>query len=147
MTTRLQKNLTYYRTNYLIGFLGTMALTFLMHPGALLWTGLLLVLWVYLFLVKPGPLTVAGREYSEREKLIGASALSFVVVFFLTSVATTALYGLSISMALVALHGSFREPDDLFLDDTAANSNLFANNMFQGIPGIAQAPASASNMV
>jgi hypothetical protein len=133
VTTRLQKNLSYYRTNYFIFFLATMCLTFLFHPSALIWTGLLLVMWTYLFLVASGPLTIGGREYSDREKLIGASVISFVVVFFLTSVATTALYGLSISMAMIVLHGAFREPDDLFLDEAGGTNNLFANNMFQGL--------------
>lgn len=123
------------------------AVTFLMHPGALIWTSLLLIMWTYLFLVQPGPLTIGGRDYSDREKLIGASVVSFVVVFFLTSVATTAIYGVTVSAALIALHASFREPDDLFLDDAAGSANLFSSNMFQGIPGIIQPPPSGSNMV
>lgn len=145
--TRLQKNMAYYRTNYFIFFLGTMALTFLMHPGALIWTSLLLVMWIYLFLVHTGPLVIGGREYNDREKVMGASAVSFFVVFFLTSVATTALYGASLSMGLIAVHAAFREPDDLFIDDAAGNSNLFASNMFQGIPGMIQPPASGANIV
>jgi PRA1 family protein 1 len=144
--TRLQKNLGYYRTNYFIFGLAIIALTFLLHPSAIIWIVFLLIMWVYLFLVQSGPLVIGGREYSEREKIIGASVITFVVVFFLTSVATTALYGISVSMALVALHASFREPDDLFLDDVSGSTNLFSSNMFQGIPGLVQAPAG-SNMV
>jgi PRA1 family protein 1 len=146
VTTRLQKNFSYYRTNYFIFFLCTMCLTFLLHPSALICLGLLLIMWTYLFLVNSGPITIAGREYSDREKLIGASVVSFVVVFFLTSVATTALYGLSISMAMIVLHGALREPDDLFLDEAAGNTNLFSNNMFQGLQPFQQ-PASGPAMV
>ena len=132
------------RTNYFTLLLGTMALTFLMHPFAIVYLSLLVLMWAYLFLVQSGPLTIAGREYSDREKMIGASLVSFVVIFFLTNVATMALYGLSITMGLVALHGAFREPDDLFLDDAAAQSNMFSSNMFNNIPQLNQAPAGSS---
>ena len=57
-----------------------------------------------------------------------------------------ALYGLSITLGAVALHGTFREPDDLFLDDGGGNGNIFSNNMFQQIPQLNQAPAG-TNMV
>jgi len=131
--TRVQKNLAYYRTNYLLFFLAVMAVTFLTQPSQLLWTGLLLAAWVYLFLVRTAPLVINGREYSEREKLLGMSAATFVVVFFLTNVGANVLYGSAVSLLVMGLHGAFREPDDLFLDDPAA-ANLFSNsNLFAGV--------------
>jgi PRA1 family protein 1 len=146
VTGRLQKNLSYYRTNYFILFLGTMALTFLLHPFSIIWLTLVVLMWVYLFLVHSGPLTIGGREFSDKEKVIWVSLASFIIIFFLTNVATMALYGLSITMGVVALHGAFREPDDLFLDDAGGNNQLFSNNMFQLIPTLQSAPAGA-NMV
>jgi PRA1 family protein 1 len=138
VTTRIQKNLHLYRTNYFIFFLGTMALSFLTQPRALMWTGGLLVAWIYLFLIRTAPLVIGGREYSEREKLIGMSVLSFIVVFFLSPVGTTALYGATLSACIIGVHAAFREPDDLFLDDPGP-AHLFAspnmNSMFAGISG------------
>lgn len=139
-TGRVQKNLNYYRTNYFIFFLAMMALTFLTHPGALVWTGLLLCGWVYLFLLRPTPLVIAGREYSDREKLLGMAALSFVVVFFLTNVGATVLYGASLSAVVVAAHAAFREPDDLFLDEGPTTGGSFFNvNLFPGVQTLPQA--------
>lgn len=147
VTSRMQKNLSYYRTNYFILFIASMALVFILHPLSIVWLALVTIMWGYLFLVHSGPLTIGGREYSDREKVIGASIVSFVVIFFLTNVATMALYGVSITMGAVALHGAFREPDDLFLDEAAAGGQqLFANNMFTNLPQLSGAPAGA-NMV
>lgn len=53
---------------------------------------------------------------------------------FLTNVGAIVLYGASLSMAVVALHGAFREPDDLFLDETSAAAfSLDKVNIFQGV--------------
>ena len=85
VTSRLQKNSSYYRTNYFVLMLTTMSVVFLLHPMAILWLSVLVLMWAWLFLVHSGPLTIGGREYSDREKLIGASVVSFVVIFFLTN--------------------------------------------------------------
>lgn len=147
---RLQKNAVHYRTNYLVFVSAIMAMAFLTNPVALLWTGLLGVGWVYLFLVRTQPLVINGREYSDREKLIGMSVLSFVVIFFLTNVASVVLYGASLSAAMIAAHAVFREPDDLFLDEGATGTeNLFGNvNFLAGAQAYAQGQTQAgSNMV
>lgn len=149
-TSRLQKNATHYRTNYLVFVSAIMAMAFVTNPIALMWTGLLGVGWVYLFLVRTQPLVIQGREYSDREKLIGMSILSFVVIFFLTNVASVVLYGASLSAAMIAAHAVFREPDDLFLDEGATGAdNLFGNvNFLAGAQAYAQGqPQTGSNMV
>eukprot|EP01025_Chloroclados_australasicus_P005650 TRINITY_DN11756_c0_g2_i2.p3 TRINITY_DN11756_c0_g2~~TRINITY_DN11756_c0_g2_i2.p3 ORF type:complete len:101 (+),score=11.58 TRINITY_DN11756_c0_g2_i2:41-343(+) len=99
-----------------------------------------------MFIVRQGPLVIAGKEYSDREKLIGMSVVSFIVVFFVTNIGALVLYGAFLSGAMVGLHGAFREPDDLFLDDSMGNSQLYAptnpnifaglQNSVQGGPGI-----------
>lgn len=138
----------HYRTNYLVFVSAIMAMAFVTNPAALLWTGLLGVGWVYLFLVRTQPLVINGREYSDREKLIGMSILSFVVIFFLTNVASVVLYGASLSAAMIAIHAAFREPDDLFLDEgVTATDNLFGNvNFLAGAQAYAQTQTGA-NMV
>lgn len=130
--------------------LAIMAMAFVTNPVALLWTGMLGMGWIYLFLVRSQPLIINGREYSEREKLIGMSVLSFVVIFFLTNVASVLLYGASLSAAIIAAHAIFREPDDLFLDDGAGGTeNLFGNvNFLAGAQAYAQGqPQAGTNMV
>lgn len=121
---RLRKNAAYFKVNYLIVMLITLAVTFLLHPSSLIVLGLLTGGWIYVFLVRTQPLTIGGRTLSEREKLLGMSALSFITVFFLTSVGTVLFSALSVSFCVIALHGAMRVPDDLFLDDAEQNTGL-----------------------
>ena len=55
--------------------------------------------WGYLFMVRTEPLVIAGRMVSDREKLIGASSASVIVVFFLTGVGSILFSALSIGLA------------------------------------------------
>ena len=87
------------------------------HPSSLLVLAALSLAWVYVFALHNGPLVVNGRQLSEREKLLGMTAGSFVLVFFLTGVGSLAFSALVAAGALVAAHGALRAPDDLFLDE------------------------------
>lgn len=114
---RIRKNAAYFRINYLIVMLTTCAVTFLMHPSSLFVLGLLLGAWIYILFIRTTPLEIGGRTLNEREKLMGMSAISFITIFFLTSVGTVFFSALSISIAVICLHGAMREPDNLFLDE------------------------------
>ncbi|GIL82986.1 hypothetical protein Vretimale_8508 [Volvox reticuliferus] len=127
-TSRLRKNAAYFKVNYLIVMMLTTAVTFIMHPGSLLILGFVAASWVYLFMIRTAPLQLGGRTISDREKLIGMSALTFITIFFLTSVGTVFFSALSLSLAVIAAHGAFREPDNLFIDDGETQQGLF--NMF-----------------
>ncbi len=82
---------------------------------------------------------INGRTINDREKLMGLSAASFVTVFFLTSVGSVLFYALSVSLGIIALHGAYREPDNLFLDEhenqAALGTGGGANNLFGGMFG------------
>lgn len=125
-SARLRKNAAYFRVNYLIVLMGTVAMGFVMNPSSLFVLGALLVGWVYVFAVRTGPLVVNGRELSEREKFMAMCGLSFVVIFFLTNVASVVFSALMFGAALVAAHGACRVPDDLFIDDGEANQGLLS---------------------
>jgi PRA1 family protein 1 len=149
VTNRLQKNLAYYRTNYLVFGLSITALAFLSNPASLIWMALLGLVWFYLFMIKTSPLVINGREISDREKMMGMSVASFVVIFFLTNVAAIFLYGASLAAAMIAAHASFREPDQLFVDEgvTSEQINLFGNvNFLAGAQAYTQ-PQAGTNMV
>jgi hypothetical protein len=62
-----------------------------------------------------------GRTTSEREKLLGMSAISLILIFFLSSVGSVLFMGLGLGAAGVAAHGALRQPDDLFLEDAAVS--------------------------
>lgn len=90
------------------------------NPAALAVVALLGACWAWLFGVRTAPLVVNGRQFSEREALVGAAAASAVVVFFLTSVGTVLFTALGISVAAIAAHGATRVPDELFTDEIEA---------------------------
>jgi hypothetical protein len=56
--------------------------------------------------------------HSEREKVMALSGLSFVIIFFLTNVASVAFSALVFGAAAIAAHGATRVPDDLFIDES-----------------------------
>jgi hypothetical protein len=61
-TTRLRKNLTYFKVNYLIVVLLTLIITFLTNPQSLFIVGLLLGGWAYVFVIRQSPLVISGRQ-------------------------------------------------------------------------------------
>lgn len=148
-TTRLQKNLAYYRTNYLVFGLAITALAFVSNPVSLIWMAILGLVWFYLFMLKTSPLVINGREISDREKMMGMSAASFVVIFFLTNVAAIFLYGASLGAVMVGAHAAFREPDQLFVDEAGTSEqNLFGGvNFLAGAQAYATQAQSGTNMV
>ncbi|WIA34058.1 hypothetical protein OEZ86_012436 [Tetradesmus obliquus] len=123
---RLRKNAGYFKINYLIVIMMTVAVTFLTHPSSLLVLGFLAASWVYVFAIRQGPLVISGKELSEREKLLGMSGISFLVVFVLTSVANVLFSALTLSCVIIGLHGASRVPDDLFLDEADSNQSLMS---------------------
>lgn len=60
--SRIRKNAGYFKINYLIVILLTVAATFLTHPSSLLVLGFLAASWVYVFAIRQGPLVINGKE-------------------------------------------------------------------------------------
>ena len=119
-STRIRKNVHYFKVNYLIWLVTVAVVCMLANPRSLLVLFGLGSAWGYVFVVRgDAPLVIAGRAVSEREKLVGAAAISVAVIFFLTSVGSVLFSALCIGLAGVAVHGALRVPDDLFLDDVA----------------------------
>ena len=123
-TSRLRRNLGYFRVNYaaIVAFLLTASL--LAHPFSLLALLGVLAAWCFLYAFRPSdqPVVLFGRTLTDRETLLGLVVAS-VLVFFLTSVASLIISGLLVGGAIVAAHGACRMPEDLFLDDPSAASS------------------------
>ncbi|XP_010931302.1 PRA1 family protein B1 [Elaeis guineensis] len=117
-TSRIRKNLAYFRVNYIALLAAVLALSLLSHPFSLLVLLGLLVAWCFLYLFRPAdpPLVLFGRTFSDRETLGGLVLLSIFVIF-LTSVGSLLISALLVGAAIVCAHGAFRMPEDLFLDD------------------------------
>jgi hypothetical protein len=84
----------------------------------------LAAMWFYLLIMRKEPLQFNGRELGQREQTLGAAALSFLVVFFFSSVGSELFYAMFLSASIVCLHGAFRQPDELFLDDDMESATL-----------------------
>ncbi|KAF8402558.1 hypothetical protein HHK36_010644 [Tetracentron sinense] len=142
--SRVRKNFSYFRINYLALLASVLALSLLSHPFSLLVLLCLLASWIFLYLFRPSdqPLVLFGRTFSDRETL-GVLIVLTVVVIFLTSVGSLLISALMVGLAIVCAHGAFRVPEDLFLDDQEAASTGFLS--FLG--GAASSAAAAAAAV
>ncbi|KAB1217675.1 PRA1 family protein B1 [Morella rubra] len=142
--TRIRKNLNYFRVNYLTLLAFVLALSLLSHPVSLIVLLSLLAGWAFLYVFRQSdqPLVILGRTFSDRETLLGLSLLT-VIVIFLTSVGSLLISALMVGFAIICVHGAFRVPDDLFLDDQEPASAGFLS--FLG-GAAASAPAVAARV-
>ncbi|TYH14144.1 hypothetical protein ES288_A06G195900v1 [Gossypium darwinii] len=138
--SRIRKNLSYFKVNYITLLVVVLAFSILSHPLSLLVLLGLLAAWVFLYLFRPSdqPLVVFGRTFSDRETL-GALVVLTVFVVFLTSVGSLLISALLVGVAIVCIHGAFRVPEDLFLDDQEP-----ANSGFLSFLGGAASSAAAA---
>ncbi|ANM68242.1 Prenylated rab acceptor PRA1 [Arabidopsis thaliana x Arabidopsis arenosa] len=126
--SRIRRNLPYFKVNYVTIVSLVLALSLLSHPFSLLVLLCLFCAWIFLYLFRPSdqPLVVLGRTFSDRETL-GVLVILTIVVVFLTSVGSLLTSALMIGFGIVCLHGAFRVPEDLFLDDQEpANTGLLS---------------------
>ncbi|KAJ6792894.1 prenylated Rab receptor 2 isoform X1 [Iris pallida] len=116
--SRIRSNVSYFRTNYAILLTLTLAISLLSHPFSLFVILSLLGLWCSLYLFRPSdpPLVLLGRQFSERETLAGLVLVSVLTVF-LTSVMSLLVSAAIVGAGIVCVHGAFRVPEDLFLDE------------------------------
>ncbi|EAY76346.1 hypothetical protein OsI_04281 [Oryza sativa Indica Group] len=138
-TSRLRRNLAYFRVNYAALVAFSLAASLLAHPFSLLVLLAILGGWCFLYVFRASdqPVVLFGRTFTDRETLLGLVVAS-VLAFFMTSVASLIISGLLVGGAIVAVHGAFRVPEDLFLDDPSVGSNGNTTSRllsFLGAPG------------
>ncbi|KAG5253439.1 hypothetical protein OIU76_020759 [Salix suchowensis] len=139
-TTRIRKNYTYFRINYLTIISVILAFSLLSNPFSLLLLVGLLCSWLFLYLFRASdqPLVISGRTFSNRETL-GILIVLSVFVVFLTNVGSVIISALLVGVGIVCAHGAFRAPEDLFLDDVQENASTGFLSSFLG--------GAASNVV
>ncbi|XP_050895420.1 PRA1 family protein B1-like [Lathyrus oleraceus] len=117
-TFRVRKNYSYFRVNYYAIIAGILAVSLLTNPFSLILLVGLLASWTFLYLFRPSdhPLVTIGRTYTDFETLMILSGLTIIIVF-LTNVGSVLVSALMLGVAVVCIHGAFRAPEDLFLDD------------------------------
>ncbi|CAI0549050.1 unnamed protein product [Linum tenue] len=142
-TTRIRKNYSYFRVNYMTLLAIVLAVSLISHPFSLITLLSLLSAWLFLYTFRPSdqPLVVMGRTFSDRETL-GILILVTVVVVFLTSVGSLLISATMVGLAIVCVHGAFRDPEDLFMDEQEGGGA----GLFSLIGGSAAAAAGNSMM-
>ncbi|CAL55617.1 Prenylated rab acceptor PRA1 [Ostreococcus tauri] len=125
-TSRMQKNLNYFRINYLVFTCAVLSLFVLFHPSSLAVFGGVAAAWAYVFAVRSEPLKIGDRELSHREQLMGMTALSAFVIFMLTSAGTVLFSGMGVALLGIGAHAAARVPDDLFVEDAESNKGFFS---------------------
>ncbi|GLT80707.1 hypothetical protein SLA2020_521320 [Shorea laevis] len=125
-TSRIRKNFTYFRANYLTVLAAVIAISIVSHPFSLLILLSLGCSWLFLYVQRPSdqPLVIGSRSFSDKEILGILLALTAVVIFF-TSVVSLLVSGTLMGLGIVCAHGACRMPDDLFLDDQEASGSGF----------------------
>ncbi|KAM7277193.1 hypothetical protein ACFE04_019059 [Oxalis oulophora] len=115
--SRIRKNLSYFKLNYTTLLAVILSFSLFTNPLSLILLLLLLTAWAKLYLMNNnGPLVLFGRTFSDVEKL-GVLIVLTVVVVFLTSVGSVLITASMIGFTVICVHGAFRAPEDLFLDD------------------------------
>ncbi|KAI3677676.1 hypothetical protein L6452_36942 [Arctium lappa] len=123
-STRVKKNYAYFHVNYLIVVAAVVGFSLLTNPFSLIILIGLLAAWLFLYLFRPSdpPLVVLGRTISKRE-ILGVLIVCSIVVMFLTSVGSILISALLGGIAIVCVHGAFRTPEDLFLDEQESGAS------------------------
>ncbi|XAR58872.1 hypothetical protein NMG60_11014440 [Bertholletia excelsa] len=139
--SRLRKNLSYFRVNYLAVLAAVFGFSLLSHLLSLLIILSLLAAWLclYLFRASDRPVVALGHTLSDRETLVILIALT-VAVIFLTSIGSPLMSAAFIGIAIVCAHGALRVPEDLFLD----NRDGLGSGLFSFIGGAASSAAVAA---
>ncbi|XP_047306901.1 PRA1 family protein B1-like [Impatiens glandulifera] len=142
-TSRIRKNYTYFRVNYISIVALVLGISLLTNPLALILLVGLLAGWVFLYLFRPSdqPVVIFGRTFSDKET-IGMLIVASVVVVFLTSVGSVLITALLIGVGVVFVHGSFRVPEDLFMDDQEQPPMGFLSSFIGSSGGVGGGAAS-----
>ncbi|KAL6545113.1 PRA1 protein B1 [Orobanche hederae] len=142
--SRIRKNFSYFRINYVSLLALSLAFSLLSHPFSLLVLLSLLAAWLFLYAFRPSdqPVVVAGRTFTDRE-ILGILVVSTIIVVFLTSVGSLLISALLVGLAVVCAHGAFRMPEDLFLDEQEPISSGFLSFLGGAASSAAAAAAPA----
>ena len=60
--SRVKKNSSYFKVNYIMVMLTSCIVTFVLHPSSLFVLGLLLGAWIYMLFMRQTPIVIAGRS-------------------------------------------------------------------------------------
>ncbi|KAI3939404.1 hypothetical protein MKW98_022272 [Papaver atlanticum] len=122
---RIKKNSEYFRLNYGLLVLACALASLITTPVSLLLVAGILGLWLLLYVFREDPVFMFGDQpVNDRLVLMGLVIISLLTIVF-TEVFRTSMFGLGIGIIISAIHGAFRNPDGLFLNEDEAASTGF----------------------
>jgi len=125
-TSRMQKNLNYFKINYILFTMSILSLFILYHPMSLIVLSAIGAAWTYVYMIRTEPLKIGDRPVSDREKMLGMSGLSVLSIFFLSNAGSVIFSGMGVALLAVGAHSAVRVPDDLFIDDNDNTNGFFS---------------------
>lgn len=146
--SRIRRNYTYFRVNYITLVTAVLAFSLLSNPFSLILLLALLSGWLFLYFFRPSdqPVVILGRAFTEWETL-GVLVVLTIVVVFLTSVGSLLISAMLIGVGIVCVHGAFRVPEDLFLDEQEGSStNGSGVGFLSSFVGVAGPPLVATRV-
>ncbi|MCL7026895.1 hypothetical protein MKW94_028104 [Papaver nudicaule] len=122
---RIKKNSEYFRLNYGFLVLACALASLITTPVSLVLVAGIIGLWLLLYVFREDPVFMFGDQpISDRLVLMGLVIVSLLTIVF-TGVLQTLMFGLGIGLIISAIHGAFRNPDGLFLNEAEAASTGF----------------------
>ncbi|OIW03178.1 hypothetical protein TanjilG_21441 [Lupinus angustifolius] len=121
--SRVRKNTSYFRVNYLIVVAVVIAVSLLRRPFTLLLLGSLAGAWLYLYVLRhpEQQLVIFGRVFTDCEALVGLSFATVAVALW-TNVVSVIISAVTVGVAVVCCHGALRVPEDRFLEQQEQRS-------------------------
>ncbi|PSS05985.1 PRA1 family protein, partial [Actinidia chinensis var. chinensis] len=130
---RLRMNAKYFGINYAIVIAISAAAILIGTPIAWIVYAAVFALWLVLYFFREDPMVAWGRHVDDRIVIVGLILVSVIAVW-LTGSVNTLWIGISVGVLISAVHGMFRNPQGLFLDENDAVSD-----------GLIRSPSSASS--
>ncbi|KAE8680992.1 hypothetical protein F3Y22_tig00111356pilonHSYRG00158 [Hibiscus syriacus] len=113
---RIQTNVVFFKTNYVIVVALLLFLTLLLHPVSLIIIAIIAGAWLLQYFLRDNPLLIYGFVI-DRSTIITVLTLFTIAMVFLTDLMNNIMTGVFFGLTVVLLHGLFRTVDDLAAGD------------------------------